>query len=390
MNPHLYPQPGARWRPILKLLPLMLLCAFIIGASCVGGGGIIVDGNLGLDPNLFPSYRIQGEPNDNFNQSLDVIFDQTGRADLQGQIDNLDDIDVFSLGELSAGDRIIIDVGTPGNSMDPAIAVFDIEARLAFENDDRNYELRQYDPFINQVVRRDSEIYYLAIFKAPLDTTDVLGTYEIQVTRVLGGQVPQTYAQTVVLDCDGGSISIPGLDTFVADPFDTGDIDPAYIGMTEATKQQIEKTVLENFEGLALNVHMTPDDALPQSEPYSTVLFGGENPGTFGLSENIDAFNADPSDEAIVFTSMFTPRRFGRELTAEELGLAIGNIASHELGHLLGLNHVADVYDVMDTVGAPNTFLFDQEFKTSQLDETISPLGLQDSFLLLLETLGQG
>jgi hypothetical protein len=361
-----------------------------IGARCAGGGSDVVDGNVGLDPSLFPSFRVQGEPNNDFTEPLDVIYNQAGHAELQGSIENPDDIDVYSLGELSAGDRVIIDVGTPGNSMDAAVAVFDIESLLAFENDDRNYELGQYDPFLNQTVRHHSEVYYLAIFKAPLDTTNILGNYEIQVTRVIGGQVPETQAQDVVLDFDGGSIEISGLDKFEVGEFDTGDIDTAYLGMTDTVKQRIENTVLENFEGLALNVHMIPDEPLPYSEPYSTILFGGENPGTFGLSEDIDAYNSNPADQAIIFTGMFTPRRFGRELSADELGVAIGNVASHELGHLLGLHHVADVYDVMDTIGAPNTFLFDQEFKTSQLDETISPLGLQDSFLLLLETLGQG
>jgi hypothetical protein len=91
---------------------------------------------------------------------------------------------------------------------------------------------------------------------------------------------------------------------------------------------------------------------------------------------------------SIVFTGMFTPSRFGRVLSAIELGTAIGNIASHELGHLLGLNHVDNVHDVMDTSGDSTTLLGDMHFLNSPLDPMIAPIGTQDSMMLLLETLG--
>ena len=85
---------------------------------------------------------------------------------------------------------------------------------------------------------------------------------------------------------------------------------------------------------------------------------------------------------------MFTPSRFG-VLTANQLGTAIGNIASHELGHLLGLNHVDNIRDFMDTNGDTSSLLVQMGTDYSPLDSTVSPLGTQDDFLLLLETLGR-
>jgi hypothetical protein len=70
------------------------------------------------------------------------------------------------------------------------------------------------------------------------------------------------------------------------------------------------------------------------------------------------------------------------------MGVAIGNVASHESGHLLGLNHVHDETALMDEVNPADTFLLDQDFKEAPLSETIGPFGVQDAFLLLQEILG--
>ncbi|NLX13425.1 MAG: matrixin family metalloprotease [Phycisphaerales bacterium] len=377
-----------RWPAKLSHLGLVLLAA--LGLS--GCDGIIAsgaeDGNAGLDAHSFPNQKIQGEPNDTFAEAIEVIWDRRGMGRLFGRISHAEDVDVFALGPMNEGDRLIIDVGTPRSNLDAQVAVFDEQGRIAFENDDRNLELLQLDPFINEVIRRSSEVYFLAIyssyFAAPQENT---GAYDIQLTVVRGGEVPATQGQVVVLNFNGGTISITGDKTYTVGPFDTADISPSYTGMTAAVRQQINATVRENFAGLDLDVRVLPGVSLPAKD-YSTVLFGGSNPEAYGIAQKIDPFNRDPNDQAIIFTEMFTPNRFGRVLTAYELGVAIGNIASHEIGHLLGLNHVADVMDLMDTTGSAETFLNNQTFKDSVLDVTISPLGTQDSLLLLLETIG--
>ena len=68
--------------------------------------------------------------------------------------------------------------------------------------------------------------------------------------------------------------------------------------------------------------------------------------------------------------------------------MAIGNVAAHEVGHLLGLNHVDNINDLMDTTGGPSTLLLNQSFMTSPLDATIFYIGVQDGPMLLQETLG--
>ena len=368
---------------------LALLSAISTGCppvtSTTDGTSVATDGNTGLDPKQFPNQRIAGEPNNSFDTALTIILDSQGIGKLEGTISPADDVDVYSLGQMLAGDRVIVDVGTDNDGLDADIAIFDGGGRLVAENDDRNYDLQQLDPFLNHVIRQDSLIYYVAIASSPANPTT--GAYHINLTVTRDGTVPAPSGQIVALDFDGGSIQINGQVQAVG-PFDTANISASYAGMTGQVRNQIRATVLQNYDGLNLDVRTVPGDPVPGGCTVSTILFGGRSSSSFGISQDVDPYNQNHCDGAIIHTEAFTPAIFGRVLTAQELGTAIGNVASHELGHLLGLNHTADVNDLMDTTGAATTLLRDQEFLDAPLDSSIFPIGTQDSLLLLVETLG--
>ena len=82
------------------------------------------------------------------------------------------------------------------------------------------------------------------------------------------------------------------------------------------------------------------------------------------------------------------PEVFSTLPSTQGLAVAIANVASHEAGHLLGLNHVDNDAALMDDRSAADVFLSDQEFMESPLSNDIMVIGTQDAVLLLDETVG--
>lgn len=367
------------------------LAVATVGCGVLGPPpGDPIDGNR--DPSVQTAVgRTSGEPNDDFPEALVAVFDASGSAALQGVIFDPDDIDVYTLGPLFAGDRIIVDVDTAGGStgLDVSIALFDAEQNLFLDNDDAGGSL---DSFIDEIIRHDSDPYYLLIgpsaFATPSQRT---GSYSIDIRVIPDNVVPAPRGQTVFLDFDGGTVSVDSLGVSEIPPFSADEIHPRYAGRTDFMKSVIVDSFRENFEGLDLTV-VTSDEVEVPSPDSMIVMFGGFHPpelDAFGVSEQVDHFNADPGDTAVIFTEAFRPHVFSEAPSAEELGVAIGNIAAHEAGHLLGMNHIDDPLALMDAVSPADTFLDDQEFKRGPLFEPeFFPIGYQDAFALLSEILG--
>ena len=384
------PCADTRRRVLLIVLPTLFLsgCPSVGPLPPGGGSGDLVDGNR--DSTVISSLgKTSGEPDDHFSVPVVAVIDDGGLAALEGTVSSSDDLDVYLLGALDAGDRLIIDAfAAPSSLLDVSIAVFDNEERLVSNNDDRTET--NLDSRIDFIVRHAGNRYFLVVTRSAFASSQRnTGEYTVDVQVIHGNGVPQPVAQVLLLDFDGGAVNSPVLGQMTLAPFSAGDIHRIYLGQTDTIKNAIREVFEQNYSRFNVSVFTTDDPAPPPpGTMFSTIFFGGFDQTAFGIAEDVDLYNADVCDDAIIFAQSFTPSLFTFTPTAEELGLAIGNVASHEAGHLLGLNHVDDDLDLMDDRSPADSFLFDQEFKDSPLSTDIMPIGTQDGMFLLDDIVG--
>ena len=353
------------------------------------------DQNPQPDPWLEIAATPETELNGNEATATPVAFDAAGKARLTGTIPTIREgpgVDYWNLGPMTAGDRLTLEVVTPGTDLKTIAAVFDADGRLFELQSWRESDQGVVDPAIDDVIRHSSTAYYLVVCRAPRAGL-VGGLYEVRISVERGGPVPPTRPQTVWLNFEGGTVTLPDEGPLAFGRFDPQDIDPAYAGQNATVRHWIVETVKQNYARYNVTVLNSDDGPAPADGPFSTVYFGGYAPRSLGEAvTGTDPYNANPDDDVVVFPQRFTEDLFTVRPDARGLGTAIGNVAAHEIGHLLGLNHVHQAYDLMNGYDAPDNLLGDQRFKNSLLNLTIFPvndilLG-QDGHLLLAETVG--
>lgn len=313
-----------------------------------------------------------------------VQLDSTGRVQFTNTIADGNDIDVYDLGILSPGDRIVADVQRTSGSLDPVAAVFNADQELVDFNDDRTPDGSNLNPLIDFIVRGTEGSYYLGIVAYP--GSGGRGNYQVtvQITRSVG--VPSPEGQVVFLEWRGGTnLVVPNVGVFNLPAFSATDVGfPASQSLT--LKDRVQQIVKARYAGYNMTVLSSDHNAEPNT-PHSIVYFGGNNLQAFAISQQIDSYNEDQTDKAIIFVEGFQGS-FSHTPSFEEMAQAIGNTVAHELGHLLGLVHTADCSDMMDTSCDNDRILSAQSFSTAKLDTSVFPFGVQPEVDLLTWVLG--
>jgi len=392
-----------RGRFVHRGVGLCGLLAVIGIAGCPGvvmppeQNGELVDGNRDTSVTS-PLGKTSGEPNGAFGNPVVAVFDSTGTARLQGTVQTVGDLDVYLLGRMSPGDRIIVDAYANGSPLDVTIALFDDQGRLVYNNDDHDAlsscglvapPTTECDAYIDFIVRHPGNPYYLVVSHSPFaNSAQVVGGYRVDIMKESGLDVPHPVAQTLLLDFDGAVVNSPVLGRITLGPFDAADIAARYAGDTQTIKDTILDVFDQNYDRFNVTILTTDDEPPPSGTKFTSIYFGGFDRGVFGLAEDVDLYNIDRCDDAIIFTESFTLSVFSGAPSAVEMGIAIGNVGAHEAGHLLGLNHTNDDLDLMDDQSPADAFLDDQEFKEAPLSGDIMLIGTQDGVLLLNESVG--
>ncbi len=288
------------------------------------------------------------------------------------------DYQLYELGPGRAGDRWT--VSASGLMSGPFVVVlFDANHNLLM----RTY-LTYSQPLVH-VLRADTDDLYLGVMPP---SGQAGGTYRLKATLKGGQPVPPPRPQVVWLNFGGASgVSVHGQEPISFAAFDGAAIDPdLYAGTTDEIKAAIVAAMREDYAGY--NVQIISSDEAPQpAGAVSIVHFGGSSPGLLGLADSVDNYNADQTQAAVVYIESFAPYRTMR-LTPEEMGVMIANVASHELGHLLGLYHTVNHSDLMDSTGSAWDLAGQQDFVGGALEPTVFATGYEDAPTLLLQTVG--
>jgi hypothetical protein len=328
-----------------------------------------------------------------FTQAQPAAMLAAGEFVIEGVIDGLTDVNVYALGPAATGDRVILDV-TGQDGLNTVAALFDGAGDLIDANDDRSYYAGRLDPYIARVIREDTDNLYLGVavstgtnFSSTAGRYDH-GAYSVRIRRDPAQPVPRAQPQVVYLNFEGGDQVQIGLEPVeVMRAFSAESISSRLAGQSEYIVELLLDYMRQDYALYNVTLLSSKHDAVP-STPYSTLYFGNYNAAYLGLADNVDTGNAFLQQKAIIYAEdlgMFE----ALQPSAEEVAQALANIAAHELGHLLGLEHTAEARDLMATASSARQVLeTDAGFVRARLQATVFPVGWQDNPHLLALNVG--
>jgi hypothetical protein len=354
---------------------IALLLAAVLGLTgCPEGGN---DGNVNQEP--------PDGDNSTFGNAMKVVLSANDQSIIEGEISGPSDVDLYEIGPLSPGDHVLADVQAISGNLDAVAALFDSREYVHGFNDDRSFGGADLNPLLDLVVRGPDGPYYIGIVAFPGSNTT--GRYRISLRITRGVGVPEPEPQTVFLEWRGGAnVLIQNVGRYDLPPFDAAVLGKEFAGQTDVIKRRVRQLVADRFRGFGLIILSSDDNAKPAT-PHSTIYFGGQNNRAFAISQQIDTFNGDRGDDAIVFTESYRGA-FGATPTAEQISTALANTVAHEIGHLLGLVHTRECSELMDTRCGNQALLFEQSFGVAPLDSSVFPLGFQNAAELIGWTIG--
>ncbi len=364
------------------------LCALILSTGCVPpvtgtDDSPFLQQVLGAEAPRPPAsgrYR-ETEPNDDLTAAEPVTID--GSIDLEGTIRAAAlDRDLYELGPADAGDRITAELTIPSDD-DAVLGVLSEQGELLGFLD---LSSRAAGPRTMDITVREATGRLYAIVTTRAASASERGyTARVELERAAG--VPASQPQVVVLNFSGApGVRVAGRAAVNVPAFDAARISPRFTGQTGVMIQTVASMVRESLRGVDVQIHVAGEFTAPAG-PRSTVYFGTYDSQLLGLADNVDPYNSDLEQNAILYTDTFALFDV-LSPDLEAIAQALANTAAHEIGHLLGLRHTSDVQDIMDTTASARQMMVPQWFKTASLNATVMPFGLQNAPNLLSWTLG--
>jgi hypothetical protein len=281
---------------------------------------------------------ISGEPT---SPTL-IVFDSNRRATITGDMKRLSDKDCYFLGELTSGDVVTVDLDGLGAGLTLAGGAVSILRHLpegwvtyasqcltdGFVDSHLSFPVRYSGEYVLEV-NSYSSISGNTIYQ-------MNGTYSIDVAIDSAsdpwGTSPSP--QTIFLDFGGSQDSPWGY----IEPFDAWQLDFESARTGELIASIVDK-VKKDFTQFS-NIVITSQQ--PAGVDYSRVSVGI---AWWIVDPAVDNWNLDHADEGLVNSySFWGMRHYGLDAVAQ----AMANTISHQIGHLLGLQHAgSDIRRIM-------------------------------------------
>jgi hypothetical protein len=338
----------------------------ILVAWAVSGCG---DGSIAAAP-------AEKEPNNGFSEAQALTVDSGGQGTVSGTLVGSKDFDVFDLGQIQQGQMFSVFARLNGCPQDSKIVIGlfsdDEVARLSSELDCGSSEV---EAFSYQAIKTGH--YFLAIAFGE-DGVSGSMAYRLRVSQDSRKPLVFPGHETVFLDFNGATrVWIGGEFWETLLPLSST------FGASRATliAGSVLETVRQDYAGFDIDILSSYERAQP-SAAHSVVYLAGNRGEFLGLADSVNWYNSDLADRAVIFGGNFDFAGW----TTVQIAKSIGNVVSHELGHLVGLSHTDDDTELMDKATPDRLLRDDQDFHRAPLSEF--PIGWQDPIELLDFILG--
>jgi WD40 repeat protein len=327
---------------------------------------------------------------------------------------------IFDLGPLNTGDRVSVTLlSIPGfgeyftPTADFSVMLLDSAHKIfAWYEALGGEEFVLFSPYTRLLVGHFSSHYYVVVD----------GGVSVDVEIQPDFETPEPIQQRVYVRFNGGTIAagnhppatIPELDAadfnqFFAVSPNWDDADTLILKTVILAKLQ---SIYNKYYVDAADANTTSGIKIYSSEdydpdevplPYQTIYVGGSTfDNLLGIADYIDPRNATTTGTAIVYATEIAEQGIGGQFTlpistVQDLGNAIGTVAAHEIGQLLGLRNTDDATDIMEgwsvrQVGdptIPRIIKTDAVVSASEQVAGLEAIGIQDADRLLEETVGE-